>query len=519
MKTATRTCLVLCIFFISSLARTPNFNSREFPVKNQAEPEEKQDLSGTIAVGAGYSEDSQQVTQQQCFKATVSTISEKEGEIKLDQASSFSSLENVLKIKVKVGGGFSMFSGRAKASYMRSIQDKDYSLSLNYYASFSSKVTVNIENYGMEALTEFGKATYNDSNNPYFGLLCGDQYIASYDQGALLIMGLNIELSSHEEKREFTRRAKFSFGNIFKTAGSIEEVSKKNQISGSLAIHAFQIGGEPTQLTSILHNSTVRCNITVVTECLKTANNLLDYAKRFGQQINNSTGFEPLGTGTYHPIKWLGLTPSASLVTPEIGRYRMDLANKLKENEYYTQKLYSFLEGYPVLLDDAFIDYANVILSKADDNVNILMDSEKGAAGCFNEPDRCKEIKTNIYSQLQSITSEDLKFLNSMKHTMTINYGTFYNTGGEMENSWILLPKNASDRVSVESVYLTVEYFSYVIRVGKIDTRFIYSGSWDDNLTSYVGTEKVIEKDQNRTLQTTYKKQLSPFFFENYSAL
>lgn len=529
MKIFARKIIVLCLLLVSGiLARnlekiSPIQSSFEKPkvlsTTESEKPEVTLDVSGPITVGAGYSGDLQQITQQQCFDASISSITEKEGEIQLDQATSFSDLENILRIQVSVGGRFFMFSAKAKANYMRSIRDKDYSMSLNYYATFSNKVTVNIAGYGVDALTKFGKGTYNDTNNPYFGLVCGDQYIASYDQGALLTMGLNIELSSHEEKREFKRKAKINIGpfNIFKAAGSVEEVCKENKITGSVTIHAFQIGGEPTKLTQILNNNVVTCNINAMAECHKTASTLLDYAKEFGNQIQNNTNFEPLGTATYHPIEWLGLTPPPSLVTPEVEHYRQDLANKLEESEFYTQKLYSFREGYPVKLDDAFIDHANSILSKADHNVRVLMDPMSGAAGCFNEPNRCKSIRDYIYSRIQNISGEDLKFLKYMKYKVPVAYGVFYNTGGETGDSWKFIPNNSGDTVSVESVYITDEYCTYVLTVSNVRIRINYNGIWDPSRKGYVGPENAIETGKNRTTEVTYTKQISPFFFEDPS--
>lgn len=527
MNYSANTILLLCLLLVGgSSARNADFTRiqelQDFTVKKTVLLEDRHGTSGTISVGAGYSEDSQQVTQQQCFKASVTSISKKEAEIQLDQAASFSDLENVLQTQVSVGGTYQMFSGKVKANYMRSIQDKDYSMSLNYYASFKSKVTVQLDGYGVNALTKFGQDAYNSSESKkYFGLVCGDHYIASYDQGAMLTLGLNVKLSSHEEKKEFKSRAKINIGpfNIFKAAASVQKVSTEKRISGLVALHALQIGGEPTQLTQILNHNVLTCNITAMEDCLQTAKTLLAYAKDFGNQIKNNTNFEPLGMATYHPVKWIGLIPPASLVTAEVKKYRQELANLLRVNEYYTEKLYSLGKGYPVELDVAFVENANYILTKTDRNMRILMDPQMGAVGCFNEPDRCKDVRDYVYSNIQHVSSEDLSFMKNMKYRVAVSYGFLYNTGGETEKSWKFIPSNSKNKFSLDTIYIEDKYCSFVLSMSSIEFRLMYNGVWDQNRKRYVGTETRLQVDKNETNEAYFPKLLSPFFFEEQPRL
>ena len=133
-------------------------------------------------------------------------------------------MENKLGVSVSISGKYGMFSADTKASYIRSVLDKDYSLSLNYYEYATNNVVVQLVGYGNEAFTESGKGFYNGGKNKYFGLLCGDHYITSYQQGALLTMGLNIKLSSSNAKKEFKEKAGATFGDIIRAAESIKSV-------------------------------------------------------------------------------------------------------------------------------------------------------------------------------------------------------------------------------------------------------------------------------------------------------
>ena len=76
------------------------------------------------------------------------------------------------------------------------MMDKSYSMSLNYYSYYTNKVSLNISGFGTDALTADGKDLYHDGANPYFGIICGDHYISSYQEGALLTMGMNLEFDT-----------------------------------------------------------------------------------------------------------------------------------------------------------------------------------------------------------------------------------------------------------------------------------------------------------------------------------
>ncbi|XP_018008251.1 uncharacterized protein LOC108665956, partial [Hyalella azteca] len=295
-------------------------------------PEVVQYNGGNIMAGAGYSGDSQQIGPQICYNATVSSTSGQQAYVQMNTAISFSDLESQLKISVDISGKFPMFSAEAGASYLRSVQDKDYSLSLNYYEYATNNVGVQLAGYGEAALTEVGKGFYNGGKNPYFGLLCGDNYITSYQQVALLAMGINIKFSSSVAKQEFEEKAGATFGSIISAAESVKNV---------VMMQAFQVGGDPSQLSKILNKDSsgkyyaLTCSLTAMEDCVKAAGGLLDYAKEsFSTQFSfqNNTGLTPLGIAfsQYASIKYIGLVAPPSLVTQEVIQDRDSLFTTLK---------------------------------------------------------------------------------------------------------------------------------------------------------------------------------------------
>ncbi|XP_018016674.1 uncharacterized protein LOC108673369 [Hyalella azteca] len=269
-------------------------------------PEVVQYNSGNIIVGAGYSSDSQQIAPHICYNATVSSTAGQQAYVQLNTAISFSDLESQLQMSVDISGKFLMFSAEAGASYLRSAQDKDYSLSLNYYEYATNNVAVQFAGYGEAALTEVGKDFYNGGKNPYFGLLCGDNYITSYQQGALLAMGINIKFSSSVAKQEFEEKAGATFGSIISASERIKNVATQYNITGAVMMQAFQVGGDPSQLSKIFSKDSsgkyyaLTCSLTTMDDCVLAASGLLDYAKesfstQFSFQNNTGLGLTPLG--------------------------------------------------------------------------------------------------------------------------------------------------------------------------------------------------------------------------------
>ncbi|XP_051168963.1 uncharacterized protein LOC127286546 isoform X2 [Leptopilina boulardi] len=503
-------------------------------------PQMRQYKNGNIIAGAGYSGDTQQIVPQVCYNATVSSTSEQQAYIQLDTSISYLELESKLGISVSISGKYEMFSAEAKASYIRSVQDRDYATSLNYYEYATNNVAVQLAGYGDKALTESGKGFYNDGKNPYFGLLCGDHYITSYQQGALLIMGLNIKFSNSQEKKEFEAKVGTAFGNIVSAAEKIQSISTMYKISGSVVIQAFQIGGEPSQISKILNKDStgqyyaLTCSLLTMANCIKAASGLLDYGKdEFSKQFSfkNNTGLTPLGIAfsQYYPIEYIGLISPASLVTTEVIKYRDELTSKLKENDYYQQKLYPFFNmGYPIELEAAFVNNANSVLSKANNNIRILMKAHKGAADCFNLPDKCKSIKDSIDSQLENITISDLKFLEYIKYTITIFGGMLYNKGRNHDTySWVAVPNNKPGQERLQKVnyiFITDKKLEYDtdnhIPVTSDLYQVKFTGDINSSGTQYVGTmcSRVKRFDWN-PCQRGYpeRKLISPFFFEAYN--
>lgn len=415
-----------------------------------------------ITAGAGYSNDTQQVAPQYCFAAKAGPLSGVENHLNLDTALSFTDIEQQLKFSVSASGGYGMFSASAEASYLRQVEDKDYSFSLNYYEYADGTVPVQLEGFGEKALTPVGQQFYQDGQNKYFGVSCGDNYISSYKEGALLTMALNIKFRSHYEKEEFEAKAGASYANIFSASAHIQEIATTYHMEGQVSIQAYQRGGEPSQLSKILSKDpdgkyyVLSCDIQHMDDCTRAADGLLAYARNdFPNQFSfeHNTGLTALGLGfaSYEPIYRLGLKQPDSFVTPQVLNDRKMLATDFKNNSYYDSKLDTLVNGYPVSWDmnSDFYTQLATLQQKAKNNVDVLTgpadNPSAGALGCYNTPEQCDKIYQTLQSNLQPITAKDLQFLAPLEYFYQDAYANYFYKGDT--DSWGFLPIPDEDHI------------------------------------------------------------------------
>lgn len=369
----------------------------------------------------------------------MTSTSGQQGMVNLHTAMSFADFQALLHINIDRSGGFGMFSAEAEADYLRSIQDLDYSLSLNYSEFLYDTVNIRLFGPNQKALTESGKDIYNDPDiKKYFNILCGDDFISSYQQGAALLMGLNIRFHSHSDKQQFTAKSESSFGNLYSASNQIQLIAQQYHINGRVIIQAYQKGGNPAELSKILAKDdkgvyySLSCDLQHMDNCVKAANGLLNYAvDNFPKQVsfNPDKGLVPLGPGfiKHDPIAEYGLTPAPSLVTKEVAENRIFLGNALKENQYYQQKIDTLLLGYPVQWDKNSEIYkaAAKLYKMATNNIDAInapSNPDDGALKCYSHPTLCAETTRSIKEKMQPITATELRVLEPLRYGVYSNF-------------------------------------------------------------------------------------------------
>ena len=198
-------------------------------------------------------------------------------------------LEKKLGVYVDTAGSYEMFSSiNAAVSFVKSIQENDCSMSLNYYQSVSNDVIMYSKYVGESALTTIGEKLYKNGTNPAFGLECGDEYIQAYKQGLFLAISINFMFTDSDVKKKFEQKLGDSISGAFGTVNAsknVKSIIKKKKITGSMNLQALQLGGRPSELSNVLGDSekslypVIKCSLAAMDACLNAINNVLRYAK------------------------------------------------------------------------------------------------------------------------------------------------------------------------------------------------------------------------------------------------
>ena len=517
--------LIATVLITTALATTQFLPAHESaPVK-----------TGAIGAGAGYSSDTTQIAPQGCYKTSVGSTTAGSAQMKFSQASTFTDLQNDLHVDVGLKVGYEMFSASAETSYMRSMEDKSYSMSLNYYSYYSNKVAVNVEAFGTDALTDVGSSLYNNGNNPYFGIICGDNYVSSYNEGALLTMGLNLVFDTSIQKKAFGEKFGISFGSLISLTASIKTFVENEKIGGSISMQAFQKGGDPTKLGNILTTDAsggyfvLTCSFSDMDACTSAAGGMLDYAQKDFQtqfSLTNATNLEPLGLGftEYLPIEYFGLTMPKSLVDADVTANRASLGAMLKENQFYANMIGQFVDAYPGHWQEgsSLLNSLKKSYNQAKTNIAVLMspgNPQSGAAGCWDTPNQCASLYSSISSTIKTIVYEDLTWLPEVQYTIDTVAGTLYKIGDDA-TSWGCKDGD----VTIKTMTFNSKTFDIDADITCEDQRghdvpgeMEFSGTSTDginyagHLEVYCNGWKVQDEDH------TYAKKTSPYFFYTYS--
>jgi hypothetical protein len=137
----------------------------------------------------------------------------------------FQDLQTSLRIDISTKGKIGMYKAGIDIDYLRTVQDTDYSFSINYFSSVASQISMETGYGPASALTADGSRAYKDGTNPLFGLICGDRFIDSYKAGALLMFAMKLEFHNHVEKDSFSVRFGISFGSFLSISTQIQKVA------------------------------------------------------------------------------------------------------------------------------------------------------------------------------------------------------------------------------------------------------------------------------------------------------
>ncbi|OAJ34090.1 hypothetical protein A0O36_01690 [Piscirickettsiaceae bacterium NZ-RLO1] len=501
-----------------------------------------------IEPGRGYSTDAQALASQVCYATKPVTMSPGNAKVSLASAMSYSDLVKTLSYQVSGEGSAYVFNFSGEASYMHSVEDTDYSLSMNYSSYATNKVSVNLDGTADNGLTEVGQAIYNNGQNPYFGIACGDQIISAYQEGAMLLMALNIHFHSTDDKQRFEFHSDFGALDMFSASVEIEKIANKYGINGTISITAFQMGGDPSNLGKILGKDSngdyyaLTCSLKNMSSCVKTAGAMLDYAS--SQGVHSKDGFttqysivdnknlQPfdLGFADLSPVKYIlySLNIPPTLVTPAVQAARIKLAGDMKKYDYYSERFNRLYSNYPTPLTSSSLNAAKALLDRANNNIAIMSNQTSGGMKCFTQPDTCPDTVNQIEGSMTPITNNDLsawsqfkyiysapKSVDSVPYAMAV---AFYPTGNK-NTDWGAANTSPDYKYSVskiDSVLITPEVFKahYVLNGGSTPLWYTFDGKSNDQGKTYTGE---FTSQRHSSYIAASKRSENPYYIQAYT--
>ena len=132
-----------------------------------------------------------------------------------------------------------------------------------------------------------------------------------------------------------------SYGDMFSVSAQVQQLATQLQITGSVNLQVYQIGGSPGAISHIISTKdstgtyyVMTCDIQNQASCVHKVSDLLDYAtKTFPTQMNfdTDTGFDTSGSNTvkYISVDYFGLKLAPSYVTSDISKDRDALGTKM----------------------------------------------------------------------------------------------------------------------------------------------------------------------------------------------
>eukprot|EP00330_Aristerostoma_sp_ATCC50986_P007545 CAMPEP_0114601574 /NCGR_PEP_ID=MMETSP0125-20121206/24207_1 /TAXON_ID=485358 ORGANISM="Aristerostoma sp., Strain ATCC 50986" /NCGR_SAMPLE_ID=MMETSP0125 /ASSEMBLY_ACC=CAM_ASM_000245 /LENGTH=202 /DNA_ID=CAMNT_0001810967 /DNA_START=247 /DNA_END=855 /DNA_ORIENTATION=+ len=162
---------------------------------------------------------------------------------------------------------------------------------MNYYSAFSQDVQPQYSGKGVKALSPVGKELYQKGKNAQFRITCGDTIIASYNQGAAVVVSLVFTATNPELLYQFKRMISFKHSPIG-IMDLLERSNPKELPPVTLNIKVSQFGAQDFAIDTLISESSVQCGLDQISLCKQTIEKVNSYIKdEFPSQFNSTEDF------------------------------------------------------------------------------------------------------------------------------------------------------------------------------------------------------------------------------------
>ena len=264
----------------------------ELVIEAPAQPE-------AAILGSGFDKTSGAFTKA-CVTGTGSRVGPSSASLTLSRVTTLSSLESSMGFAGDLKARYAVAGGTLAGSFAQSAKEDAYSDVFAFQANYNLGFD-RFPDSGV-VLTDIGKRARDAGT---WSSVCGDEYVDQIQKGARLYFLYRIDFASRIDKEKFNAAARFdgSFG-LLDIDASVQAANASNKYLRRATIHveAFQLGGDPGKLTTLLAaprrvllgktaSAAADCSLDRMDACQQMLRNALSYASgSFASQLAASQG-------------------------------------------------------------------------------------------------------------------------------------------------------------------------------------------------------------------------------------
>lgn len=231
-------------------------------------------------LGTIYRSDQKDLKNAKCVEAeTIEKKGNTEATMEMLYNMSFTKALNTVTGSLNAGANFPVVRASAGATLAQSFADTDSSKSFHFLLKVKPKKRIYDES--TYRLTELGQK-YSEKPAKLLEN-CGDAFISGIEFGGSLHANLRFDFRNATDKDNIGGKITVKVGpegaNIITLDGSLKYLTEKVRNSVKITIRASQFGGNPLELSNIIHTKTIQCTLENAGDCLKTFEMVLEYAK------------------------------------------------------------------------------------------------------------------------------------------------------------------------------------------------------------------------------------------------
>ncbi len=404
------------------------------------------DISGQAprlpnGLGQGFESDTRAL-KSNCVTGDLVYAGSPSAEVTYAQDVTYDQVVDTVSGGLNLGVKINIFDIKGAADFASQESSDAFSstITLTSSAAVKSAVLQNVR------LNDLGKAMIQPENKAKIRSACGDEFVSQINYSAKLFVNTKFHFTSAQDRQEFKGNAHLSLLAIGEIGGQISILSDNIKKNSSVSITARQIGGNPEELSKILDDSVISCNLAEFeTKCLPMLKALVKYAREdFPKSLTDdpvptsSKGWAEVlyETDKYSDVVFINGTDVVSLVpdnnssilTQEINLARDEVADLYQVQMTNYRRAADLLRDFP--LDETQTRNVTSVLDATAQNRKALVIAGES---CLKNPKSCLE-QRDAYKK--SALAFDVRNLSTkvclIPSDVADSNWTFSRTNGEM---------------------------------------------------------------------------------------